>query len=447
MTPDPAVDALPTKRGVRRDFRWLWIGQTTSLVGDQFMTLALPLLAVLVLHTSPALAALLPFCLFVPFLFLGLPAGAILERLPRRTTMLVCNGAQFVLFGAIWVLAATGVLRFWMLAPLVLASGCAVVFFQVAYTSYLPSMIIDPDELHRANARLALSESSAHSVGPMLAGPVIKLFGVVGAIAVDALTFLGSVVCLLRIKHIEEVPEVSSRAPGWIRRDIKEGLRFVGRHPVLQPVLACGTAYALFLSMIETSLVLYCLQVLHLAPQWIGVVTGAAAAGYPIGNLLSTRLARRLGTHSALMAAATTSVLGIICMPVMGTIGGRIGVLGLVAGSILHCIGEGAYGPISLTLRQTESPVALRARIGSVQRFFMWGAVSIGSLMAAASTAVFGLAGSVWIGGLGTIIALPALYRRGMRDKIRARRHPEQAAEDWIHPEPVEAPVLAHSAD
>lgn len=446
MTPDQPMDASPTTSGVRRDFRWLWAGQTTSLVGDQFMTLALPLLAVLVLHTSPALAALLPFCLFAPFLVFGLPAGAILERLPRRRTMLFCNGVQFVLFSTIWLLAATHVLRFWMLAPLVLCSGCAVVFFQVAYTSYLPSMILDPDELHRANARLALSESSAVSIGPMLAGPVIRLTGVVTAIAVDALSFLGSFLCLLRIRHVEEVPEATVREPRWIRRDVKVGLDFVARHRVLQPVLACGTTYALFLSMIETSLVLYCLKVLHLAPQWIGVVTGAAAAGYPIGNLLSTRLAHRLGTHTALMAAAATSVVGIISMPVMGSIGGRLGVTGLVAGSILHCIGEGAYGPISLTLRQIESPLALRARIGSVQRFFMWGAVSIGSLLAAGSTAVFGLAGSVWIGALGTIMALPALYRRGMRDKIRAQRHPKPPAEG-MGSGPIEAPLLVNSVE
>ena len=73
------------------------------------MTLALPLLMT-VLGATPAQAALLPFALFLPFLSLGLPAGGIVDRLPRRTVMLVGNGVQMIAFGVIWVLAVTGVL-------------------------------------------------------------------------------------------------------------------------------------------------------------------------------------------------------------------------------------------------------------------------------------------------------------------------------------------------
>src|SRR5262245_32436156 len=68
----------------RRDFGLLWAGQSLSLVGDQCMRVALPLLAVSVLGASAAQAALLPFALFVPFLLFGLPAGAIVDRLRRR---------------------------------------------------------------------------------------------------------------------------------------------------------------------------------------------------------------------------------------------------------------------------------------------------------------------------------------------------------------------------
>lgn len=71
-TIDPSDAKTPS---ARRDFGMLWAGQSLSLFGDQFVTLALPLLAVTVLHVSPARAALLPFALFVPFLILGLPPG------------------------------------------------------------------------------------------------------------------------------------------------------------------------------------------------------------------------------------------------------------------------------------------------------------------------------------------------------------------------------------
>lgn len=401
-----------------RDFLWLWAGQSLSLFGDQFMVLALPLLAVLVLHTSSAVAILLPFALYVPFLVLGLPAGAIIERIRRRTAMIVCNAIQMLLFGLVWLLAYRDVLTFPVLALLVVLNGCAVVFFQVAYTSYLPGLLRDVARLQVGNSRLALSESSSRTVGPMVAGPVIQALGVVTAVVVNAVSFAVSVVTLTMIRYREPAPVPQPRNSGWMRRDILTGLRFVASHAILQPVFACETVYVVFMSMIETSLVLYCLHVLHLSPQWIGVVTGAAAAGYPIGNLSAIRLGHRLGTHRALMCAAAVSVTGIVLMPVMGTTGGQVGVIGLVAGSIVHCVGEGAYGPISLTLRQTESPSALLSRVVSVQRFLIWGAVAIGSLLASGVTVLFGLSAAMWVGAAGTVLCLPALFRRGMRQAV-----------------------------
>ncbi|MFI7232369.1 MFS transporter [Nonomuraea angiospora] len=408
-------------RAARWDFGLLWAGQSLSLFGDQFMTLALPLLAVTVLGTTPAQAALLPFAMFLPFLPLGLPAGAIVDRLPRRTVMLVCDGVQVVSFGAIWVTAVTGVLSFPLLFALVLVSGCAVVFFQVAYTSYLPGLFPDPGELHTGNTRLALSESSAKAVGPMAAGPLIGLLGVAGALLANTLSFAASLVTLVAIRHREAPPAVTVRERGWVRRDVAAGLKFALGHPVLEPVIVCGTVYVLFLSMVETSLVLYCRNVLGLSPQWIGIVVGAAAAGYPIGNLASAFLIRRLGSPRALMLAATVSVLGIVAMPALGAAHGSLGAAGLVIGSIVHCVGEGAFSPISLTLRQTQTPPELLGRVSAVQRFQLWGAVALGALLASVATALAGLETTVWIGALGTILCLPALLRRGIRTAVLAR--------------------------
>jgi MFS family permease len=201
--------------------------------------------------------------------------------------------------------------------------------------------------------------------------------------------------------------------------EIAEGLRFARSHPILQPVLAGGTTYVVFLSMVETSLVLYLRNVLHLSPQWIGIVVGAAAAGYPIGNLLSTRLANRLGPPAALMVAATISVAGIVAMPVFGSLGGARGAVGLVLGSIVHCMGEGAFTPTSVTVRQTVTPPELLGRTNGVQRFLLAGAVALGALLAAGSTATIGLAGTVWVGAAGTVLCLPALARRGVRAALR----------------------------
>ncbi|KAA2262010.1 MFS transporter [Solihabitans fulvus] len=387
------------------------------MVGDQFMALALPLLAVTVLGASASLAALLPFALYAPFWVLGLPAGAIVDRVPRRTAMLLCDGVQALAFLLIATLAATHALSFPLLLVLVVVAGCATVFFQVAYTSVLPEIFTDQQALHRGNTRLSLSESVSRSVGPILAGPVIALTGAVAAIALDAGSFVLSALTLSAIRRRSAAPAGPPRERGWLRRDIAEGLRFVLRHGQLQPVILCGTVYVLFLSMIEASLVLYCRNVLGLDTFTIGLVVGAAALGFPLGNLVSARLMRRFGPQRALMLGALVSVAGIVAMPVAGSAGS---VVGLVVGSVVHGVGEGAFGPTSLTLRQTVTPAALMGRVGSVQRLLVMGAIPAGSLLAAAVIQLVGLPGVLWVGGLGTVLCLPVLVRRDIRAALRA---------------------------
>jgi hypothetical protein len=99
-------------------------------------------------------------------------------------------------------------------------------------------------------------------------------------------------------------------------------------------------------------------------------------------------------------------------MPIMGHAGS---VVGLVGGSVVHAFGEGVFGPTGLTLRQTVSPPDILARVNSVARFLIWGMMPLGSLLAALTIALNGLAAAMWIGALGTTLCLPVLLRRGIR--------------------------------
>jgi ABC-type nitrate/sulfonate/bicarbonate transport system substrate-binding protein/outer membrane protein OmpA-like peptidoglycan-associated protein len=242
-------------------------------------------------------------------------------------------------------------------------------------------------------------------------------------VALNAGTFFFSALMLLAIRNREPAAKtkVQRREPGWLIRDVREGLRYVFGHPQLEPVIVCGTIYVLFLSALEASLVLYCRDVLHLDALRTGIVIGAAAAGYPVGNILSGTLITRLGVARTLVASATLSVIGIVLMPVAGGAGS---VVGLVAGSVVHSTGEGAFGPTSLTLRQTVTPKRLLGRVNSVQRFLIWGMVPLGSMLASVAIMLIGLTGAVWIGALGTVFCLPVLLRRGIREELHIGARP-----------------------
>ncbi len=110
--------------------------------------------------------------------------------------------------------------------------------------------------------------------------------------------------------------------------------------------------------------------------------------------------------------------------PVAGAMGS---VTALIVASIIHGVGEGAFGPTSLTLRQTEAPGALLGRVNSVQRFLIWGAVPFGSLMTFVCIDLWGLSVALWVGGLGTVLCLPVLLRRGLLREVVLRRETQLA--------------------
>ena len=148
-----------------RDFRLLWLGETTSAVGTSISGVAVPLVAVVTLQASALQVSALTAATWLPWLAIGLPAGAWVDRLPRRPLMQVCNIARLLLLLSIPAAAWSGTLTIGHLLVVALLTGVASVFFQTAYQVYLPGVIRD-DHLTAANAALQGSESVAQVAGP-----------------------------------------------------------------------------------------------------------------------------------------------------------------------------------------------------------------------------------------------------------------------------------------
>lgn len=124
-----------------RDFRQLWYGETAGKFGASVTGVLLPLAAVSVLHAGTFAVSLLNAATWLPWLVIGLPAGVWVDRLRRRTVMLVCDAVSCALFLSVPVAAWCGVLGIGQLLLVALLVGSAAVFFQTAYTAYLPTLL------------------------------------------------------------------------------------------------------------------------------------------------------------------------------------------------------------------------------------------------------------------------------------------------------------------
>ena len=247
-----------------RDFMALWSGQTVSEVGSSVTVLALPLLAVISLDATTFEVGLLTACTSLAFLLVALPAGAWVDRWRRKPVLVWGDLGRVVLLGSIPVAKAFGVLGLPQLYVVASLTGVLTVFFDVAYQSYLPALV-EPDQLVDANGKIGASQSFAQVAGPAVAGVLVAGLGAAYAVVVDAISFLVSAGATSTIRRPE--PEPPPRAAGRrLRDEIREGLAFVVRHPILKRIVGCTATSNFFSSAYVAVEAVFLVRVLHARP-------------------------------------------------------------------------------------------------------------------------------------------------------------------------------------
>ena len=190
-------------------------------------------------------------------------------------------------------------------------TGVATVFFDVAYQSYLPSLV-PSSRISEGNARLQVSHSVAHVVGPAVGGGLVRAVGAPYVILVDALSFLLSALFLTRIRHREDPPPSrEGRRP--LRTEIAEGLSFVLHQPLLRRIVAT-TATSNFSRATWAGglLVLYVVRDLGITAAELGVAFSVGAVGGLLGAFLSGTVIRVVGEgRSIALAILPSSAAGV----------------------------------------------------------------------------------------------------------------------------------------
>jgi MFS family permease len=217
----------------QRNFRLLWTGETVSETGNAMAVVGIPLLAVAVLHASIFAVSALTAAAYLPWLVIGLPAGAWVDRLPPRPLMVVCDIVSALLYASLPIAAWTGVLTTGQVLAVALLAGLANVFFATAYQVYLPALVTS-GELLEGNAKLQGSMSVARIAGRSAAGLAAQAVGDATALLFNGGSFLVSAVCLLSIRAPAPPRQPPQRATS-VLREISDGARFIVGDPFLRP--------------------------------------------------------------------------------------------------------------------------------------------------------------------------------------------------------------------
>ncbi len=394
---------LPQRSVLRNgDFLRLWAGQSISVFGTQITILAVPILAALTLKVSPFEFGLLTALEFLPFVFLSLPAGVWVDRLRRRPILIATDVLRALSLLSIAVAFALDVLTIWQLYAVVLVNGGLTVFFDVAYQSYLPS-VVERDQLVEGNSRLELTRQASQRLGPGLAGVLIGAFTAPFAILIDAVSYAVSAIFVSTIRR----PEAASVADGSaidrpsMRREIGAGLRYVAGHPWLRALALTVAIGNLFGHVADSILILYLVTEREFSPVLIGLAFTLGSVGVIAGALIASPLTRALGVGRTLLV--TTIGSSVAWLPI-ALASPELLFPALTLTIVALSFFSVPWSINALSLRQAITPGPLLGRTNATMRLVGWGTIPIGAVAGGLLGSVIGLHSTIWVGALGCVL-------------------------------------------
>ncbi|MEE1743506.1 MFS transporter [Streptomyces sp. JV184] len=387
-----------------RDFGRLFAATALGQLGDRIIFLALPLVAVVALNADEFQVGLLAAMTTAGSLLVGLPAGAWVDRMRKRSVMISTDLVRALALMTIPVAWWAGFLTVWWLYTVALVHGVLTVFFDVAYVSYLPHLV-GRNNLMEGNSKLSTVRSVTSIGGPTVAGPLVGLIGAPATLLVSSAGMAMSGLLAFTIRRREPKPEPSEHPQ--LAREIKEGFTFVVKNPTLRAIMLGDAIFNLFLVMYQTMLLIFLERQMGLQPFGIGLILSGMGCGALLGALVATTVSKWIGQGTVIWLAALVTcpltALMPLARPGWSIYAAAIGLAALSLGGVIRVVAQSSF-------QQGMTPDRLLGRMSATTRFVSWGGIPVGGLLGGVSGSAFGATTTLWIGAAGmTLSVLPNL--------------------------------------
>ena len=404
-----------------RDFRLWWLamlGMNTSL---QMLEVAIGW-EVYAQRGSPLDLGWIGLAEFAPMFVLAIPAGHLADRLSRRRVFAIALLVGVAVGAGLAVLSQSAVSS--VLPYLALAAGAGTVMaIGTPAARALPPTLVPAGLLPSAMTLRSIASQSAQVAGPALGGVLYAVSPTLVYLLAAALCLLASVsVVMIRARPAAAMPGTQS-SPSI--ESVLEGVRFVGRTPMLLGVILLDLLVVLFGGAVAL-LPVFARSILHVGPEGLGVLRAAPAVGALAGAVLLTRrpLVRKAGRRLLL---------------VVTVFGGSIIVFGLsrvFALSLVMLAVSGFADMVSVNIRTVTvtlaTPDRLRGRVSAVEMVFISASNQLGAFESGLAASLVGTVPAVVGGGVITIaIALswrrlfPSVARIDRLQEIRPAGEPD----------------------
>lgn len=391
---------IPARLGPR--FRWLLVSSWTTNIGDGIAMAAGPLLVAS--QTDDArLVALAGLLRGLPWLLVGLYAGALADRLDRRTVVVVANAVRSVVLALLCGSIATGHVSIGVVLVAVFALGMSEVFAD-STSSTLTPMFVEKSDLGIANSRMQAGFLTANQlVGPPV-GAFLFAAGMAWPFVTQLVCVVLGVVLVARIGSTRE--QVPASVGTHVRQDIVEGIRWLWSHAAIRTLAIVILTFNITWGAAWSILVLWSLDRVGMGEVGFGLLTTASALGGIVGTACYGWLERRFDLAILMKACLLLEVLMHLALA-LTTVPWL---------ALLIMFGFGAYAfvwfNVSQVVRQRAVPSEFQGRVGSVYLIFVFGGMVIGQGIGGLVAEQWGLAAPFWFAFVGSGITLALVWSR-----------------------------------
>jgi MFS family permease len=410
------VPSAPSQREVLRvpAFALFWSATTIRAFGGAISGTAVQVLIVTVLDATPVQISVLSAVAVLPYLFLGLVVGALMDRWRRQRALVVTTIGRALVLAVIPVLLLLGALDFWSLALVLLIQGVLTLFAQSAEQPLLPRLV-PRRSLVIANARLGQSGTVATTAGPAVAGVLLSVIGAPILFAVDAVINVVAVVLQSRIEVQEARP--GARAVGrHIGHEVVDGMRYTYSHRTLRPLAISVHAWFLGNSIVATVFAVFTLRELDLSAWAFGSALAVGGVGGFVGALVAPRLGSRLGAGRAILLGRSLAVLPwlmLAVLPITAASGPGVLLPLVSAAQFVYGLSMGIEDANDTGYRQSVAPDAIQGRMNSTIRtvnrvVFFAGALLTGALVTSSGYRLtLGIGAAVFAAAAAVVLVSP----------------------------------------
>ncbi|MEJ8646341.1 MFS transporter [Streptomyces sp. MS1.HAVA.3] len=413
--------SLPTPRtssgeGVslrgHRGFTAYLAGESAGLAGSSVHLVALPVLAVLELDASAGQVTLLASLSHLPTFLLALPAGAVVDRQPKRALMVGTDLAAAAIVAVIPVATLTGRLSVPVLCGVALLLGAVTVVHQAAAIAIVPQLVA-PALLHQANSRVGAAFGAADTAGTYLGTAVVALVGAARAFWLDSLSYLVSAWCASRI------PDPGRPAAGEMQRrrgiagEIWEGLAYTARTPLVRDLVLALTVTGFATGLTGALFAFHLLTAVDAGPVGLGIVMGVSGVGALVGALLAPRIVARFGPGRTLVVGFATCAVSGVPLLLARPGAGWLAVLALAGACQLAA--AAVAGTTQRSLRQQICPPELQSRAQQTSTWLVSGSKPFAALAGGGLATTYGVRPALLAGALLLLVPVAVLWRSPVR--------------------------------